>query len=155
MTLMKLRQANDDIELAMLFKVSESIVSRIVITWIHFLFFQLKELDIWPSKKIIEHTMPSDFQQQFPNTRVILDATEVPVEKPKYVSSETSIWSNYKRKNTLKTMIGCSPRGAITFVSDDYGGSASDRQVIEKSSLLDPNKKKCLINVAASCLTEG
>jgi hypothetical protein len=53
MTLMKLRQANDDIELAMLFKVSESTVSRIVITWIHFLFFQLKELDIWPSKEII------------------------------------------------------------------------------------------------------
>lgn len=141
MTLMKLRQAKEDIELAMLFKVSESTVSRIVITWINFLFFQLKELDIWPSKEIIEHTMPSDFQKKFPNTRVILDATEVPVEKPKNVSSQTSTWSNYKHKNTLKTMIGCSPRGAITFVSDAYGGSASDRQVIEKSSLLDPNKK--------------
>jgi hypothetical protein len=115
MTLMKLRQANDDIELAMLFKVSESTVSRIVITWIHFLFFQLKELDIWPSKEIIEHTMPSHFQQQFPNTRVIFDATEVPVKKPKDVSSQTSIWSNYKRKNTLKTMIGCSPNGGNYF----------------------------------------
>jgi hypothetical protein len=31
--------------------------------------------------------------------------------------------------------------GAITFVSDAYGGSASDRQVIEKSSHFDPNKK--------------
>lgn len=57
--------------------------------------------------------MPSDFQQQFPNTRVILDATEVPVEKPKYVISQTSTWSNYKRQNTLKTMIGCSPRGQL------------------------------------------
>lgn len=31
--------------------------------------------------------------------------------------------------------------GAITFVSDAYGGSASDRQVIEKSSHFDANKK--------------
>ena len=44
MTLMKLRQVKDDIELAMLFKVSESTVSHIVITWIHFLFFQLKRV---------------------------------------------------------------------------------------------------------------
>jgi hypothetical protein len=44
--------------------------------------------------------------------------------------------------------------GAITFVSDAYGGSASDRQVIEKSSHFDPNKK-ILIKVAASWLTEG
>lgn len=77
MTLMKLRQAKDDLELAMLFKISESTVSRIVIQWINFLYFYLKDLEIWPSKDIIEDTMPADFKKKFPNTRVILDATEV------------------------------------------------------------------------------
>ncbi|CAC5368841.1 unnamed protein product [Mytilus coruscus] len=39
LTLMKLRQAKEDVELAMLFKVSESTVSRVIMTWINFLYF--------------------------------------------------------------------------------------------------------------------
>jgi hypothetical protein len=33
-------------------------------------------------------------------------------------------------------MIGCTPRGTASYISDSYGGSASDRQIIEKSPLL-------------------
>jgi hypothetical protein len=33
-------------------------------------------------------------------------------------------------------MIGCTPRGTVSYVSDCYGGSVSDRQSIEKSDLL-------------------
>ena len=33
-------------------------------------------------------------------------------------------------------MIGCSPRGVTTYVSPAYGGCASDRQIIENSTLL-------------------
>jgi hypothetical protein len=32
---------------------------------------------------------------------------------------------------------GCTPRGAVSFVSDCYGGSVSDRQIIEDSNILD------------------
>ena len=66
-----------------------------------------------------------------------MDATEVPIDKPSHVNNQSVTWSNYKHKNTLKAMIGCSPKGAITFISDAYGGSASDRQIIEKSELLN------------------
>ncbi|XP_071138862.1 putative nuclease HARBI1 [Mytilus edulis] len=138
MTLIKLRQNKEDIELAMLFQVSQSTVSRIIITWINYLYFQLKEINIWPSQEILKETMPSDFSKKIPKTRVIMDATEIPIERPSNVESQSATWSNYKHKNTLKAMIGCSPRGAITFISDSYGGSASDRQIIEKSNLLDP-----------------
>ncbi|XP_021347934.1 uncharacterized protein LOC110446917 [Mizuhopecten yessoensis] len=137
MVLMKLRQAKEDVELSLFFKVSESTVSRIVVTWINFLYFQLKELDIWPSKEIIKEYMPSDFHRKFPNTRVILDATELPIQKPSDVNAQSATWSSYKHKNTLKAMIGCTPRGVVSFVSDAYGGSASDRQIIENSSLLN------------------
>ena len=37
----------------------------------------------------------------------------------------------------IKTMVGCTPRGAVSFVSDCYGGSVSDRQIIEDSNILD------------------
>lgn len=139
LTLMKLRQAKEDIELSLFFNISESTVSRIVINWINFLYFQLKELNIWPSVNVIKESMPSDFKKKFPNTRVILDATEVPIEKPSDVNAQSITWSSYKHKNTLKTMIGCTPRGAVSYISNSFGGSASDRQIIENSPLLDPN----------------
>ena len=127
LTLIKLRQAKEDIELSFMF--------NIIICWINFLYFQLKELDLWLSRDSIDQHMPEDFKRKFPSTRVILDATETPIQKPSHVDAQSVTWSQYKHKNTLKTMIGCTPRGTASYISDSYGGSASDRQIIEKSPL--------------------
>lgn len=137
LTLMKLRQDKEDFELSLFFQVSTSTVSRIVITWINFLYFQLKELNFWPSEDIIQDFMPSNFAEKFPSTRVILDATEIPIEKPSDVNAQSVTWSNYKHRNTIKAMVGITPRGAVSYVSDAYGGSASDRMIIERSELLN------------------
>jgi hypothetical protein len=137
LTLIKLRCAKEDIELSLLFQISESTVSRIFNTWVNFLHFQLNDLNIWPSRQVVDECMPSDFHKKFPTTRVILDATEMPIQKPKDVNIQSLTWSSYKHKNTIKTMVGCTPRGAVSFVSDCYGGSVSDRQIIEDSNILD------------------
>ena len=79
--------------------------------------------------------MPLSFGQMFPSTRVILDATECVMNKPSHVAVQSSTFSSYKNKNTVKTMIGCTPRGAVCFISESYGGSTSDRQIIERSPL--------------------
>ena len=136
LTLIKLRQSKDDVELGFLFGISRPTATAIFRTWLSFMYFQLREMNLWLPKEIIEETMPSDFLRKFPQTRVILDATEIPLNKPKNISDQSSTWSNYKNKNTLKCIIGISPRGVVTYVSDTYGGSASDRQIIERSELL-------------------
>lgn len=136
MALMKLRQAKDDLELSLFFHVNETTVSNVVVTWINFLYFQLKDLDFWPSRQIVDDHMPSSFRHSFKMTRVILDATEIPINKPSNINAQSCTFSNYKNRNTLKAMIGCTPRGLISYVSDAYGGSASDRQIIERSELL-------------------
>ena len=56
--------------------------------------------------------MPEDFKRKFPATRVILDATEIPVQKPSDIV-QSATFSTYKHKNTLKTMIGISPNGLV------------------------------------------
>jgi len=66
---------------------------------------------------------------------VILDATEIPITKPRDVNAQSSTFSSYKNRNTLKTMVGCTPRGLVSFVGDSFGGSVSDRQLIERSTL--------------------
>ncbi|XP_033762333.1 uncharacterized protein LOC117343891 [Pecten maximus] len=140
LTMIKLRQGSDDFELSEKFSVSETTVSKVVITWINFLYFQLKELPIWPTRDTVTEHMPIDFGKKFKSTRVILDATEVPIQKPSHVQAQSLSWSSYKHRNTVKTMIGCTPRGAVSYVSQSYGGSASDRQIIENSELLDPQR---------------
>lgn len=136
LTLIKLRLAKEDVELAILFGIGQKLVSRIFITWINFMFYQLNEIDFWPTKTVIQETMPSSFKKFFPTTRVIIDATEIPIQKPQDVAAQSSTFSTYKNTNTLKVLVGCSPRGLVSYVSDAYGGSTSDRQICERSELL-------------------
>lgn len=141
LTMLKLRQAKDDYEIGFLLGVKKTMVSHIFSTWVNFMYFQLEELDIWPSKATVEANMPIHFKELFPTTRVILDATEVPIQKPKDPNFQSATFSSYKNKNTAKVMIGCTPSGSVSYISEAYGGSASDRQIIERSSLCtDPEK---------------
>lgn len=142
LTLIKLRQDKDDVELGFLFGVSKTTAGRVFHTWLNFMYYQFKEIKIFQSKETVQEHMPRGFKNQFPNTRIILDATEIPIEKPSNVADQRSTWSSYKNRNTLKAMIGVSPRGVVTYVSDAYGGAASDRQIIENSDLLDGRFKK-------------
>ena len=47
------------------------------------------------------------------------------------------LFSNYKHHATLKGLIGIFPGGAITFISQLYTGSISDREIVVTSGLLD------------------
>ena len=87
MTLMKLRQASDDFEISLLFDLTEKEVAKIFICWINFLFFQLSKIDFWPSGKVVRETMSMQFQKLFPSTRVIIDATEIPIQKPSHTDN--------------------------------------------------------------------
>lgn len=75
-----------------MFEVSESTVSNTIVTWINFMYFQLKELDIWPSRSVIDEYMPNDFFANFNTlkTRVILYAMDIPINKPQNVNAQSA-----------------------------------------------------------------
>ena len=95
--------------------------------------FSCVKFDFWPSREVLKEHMPKHFGELFKNTRMILDATEIPVQKPSRVGDQSATFSTYKNRNTLKAMIGCNPGGLISYVSTSYGGCSSDRQIIERS----------------------
>ncbi|KAG0430037.1 hypothetical protein HPB47_023062 [Ixodes persulcatus] len=80
--------------------------------------------------------MPPAFKEQYSSTRVILDATEVQCEASSSLVLQSSTFSSYKSTNTFKGLLGISPDGTVTFVSQLFTGSISDKECVEKSGFL-------------------
>ncbi|KAE8750722.1 hypothetical protein FOCC_FOCC002699 [Frankliniella occidentalis] len=135
LTLWKLRKATSDTELGMHFGIHHTTASNIFISWVTFMANQWGKLDLWPSRDLIDYYMPEGFKRTYPSTRVIVDATEIPIEKPTNPTAQQATFSTYKNGNTLKVLVGASPSGLISFASEAYGGSTSDRQIVERSVL--------------------
>ena len=84
-----------------------------------------------------DRTLPKAFSGTYSNTRVILDCTEMRVERASSFRCQSSTFSSYKHYNTAKGLIGISPTGAITFASDLFGGRVSDRTMVKESCILN------------------
>ena len=101
------------------------------------LYHVFKEVLItWPSKELVKRHLPKCVFK-YPRTRVIIDCTEVKAEKPSAPSSQKVTWSDYKSHNTFKLLVGITPSGAFSFISDLYSGAISDRAITIKSGLLE------------------
>ena len=61
LTLCRLRLALKEQDLAYRFQISQSTVSRIITTWLNFMFYKFKEVPIWPSRQAVDHFMPDCF----------------------------------------------------------------------------------------------
>ena len=81
--------------------------------------------------------MPECFRDTYPNTRVIIDCTELFCQKPSSLTIQSSLFSHYKRHITYRGLVGISPSGAITFVSEPYDGSTSDVEIVKRCCILN------------------
>ncbi len=72
--------------------------------------------------------MPKSFKEMYSTTRVIIDCTEIYIEKPSSARSQAATYSNYKHFNTAKGLVGITPAGDVSFVSDLFTGRASDER---------------------------
>ena len=137
LTLVRLCLGLFELDLANRFGISQATVSRITATWINLLYHTLKGIEKFPSWHIVKKYIPETFKKEYPNTRVIIDATEFYVDCPSSLLSQACTFSAYKNKNTVKVLIGITPSGAVLFVSKCYEGSISDRKLVERSGLLE------------------
>ena len=134
---LRLGLLNEDI--ADRFGISPSIASNTFTTWIRILNHTLGDaLVVWLARDPIRKHLPDSFKKMgYHKCRVILDCSEVFIERPKSLVAQAITWSDYKHHNTLKFLVGIAPSGYITFISDTYGGRASDRHIVLESGILD------------------
>ena len=117
LTLVRLRLGLLSRHLSDIFGVSEGSVSKVFTTWVCFLSRVFRDILLkWPCKEDIKKTLPRSFCK-FPSTRIIIDCTEIFLQKPTSPSAQRATWSNYKQHNTMKALVGISPTGYFTFVS--------------------------------------
>lgn len=125
-TLVRLRMAFPELDLANRSAVSQSTVSHITMTWINLLYHNFKAIERFPSWDVVNKYMPEAFKQHYPSTRAIIDATEF----------QACTFSNYKKRNTMKVLIRITPSGEISYVSQSYEGLISNRKLVQVCGLL-------------------
>ncbi|XP_069591013.1 uncharacterized protein [Ranitomeya imitator] len=132
--LCKVRQGFHDQDLAVRFKISQTRVARIVITWAHYLYLVLSEIPLWRSRETGCQEVPECFKASYPRARVTLHCAEVKVQTSNTESLRSPI--SYNRA-IYKGLLGIAPHGAVIFISPLYSGSASKREIIKSSGILE------------------
>ena len=82
--------------------------------------------------------MPASFQVSFgKKVAIIIDCFEVFLERPSNLHARACTWSSYKHHNTVKVLLGITPQGVISYVSETWGGRVSDKYITEHCGMLD------------------
>lgn len=138
LVLVKLRMGLTNKDISYRFQISEAVVSRVLRSWLPKLSkFMIQYLIYWPEKKALRKNLPECFKKLYTKCVCIIDCTEIFIERPRNLNTRAKTWSNYKNTNTIKYLIGCAPSGAITFISEGWGGRASDKEITTKCGFLN------------------
>ena len=84
----------------------------------------LDEEFCWPAREVVRQNMPTtlNFKQLYPKCVVIIDCLEIFIETPSKFEARSKTYSNYKKHNTIKFLIGITPCGSISYLSQCWGG---------------------------------
>ena len=66
----------------------------------------------------------------------IIDCFEIFIHRPTNLLARAQTYSQYKHHNTAKYLIGITPQGSVSYISNGWGGRNSDKHITENSLFL-------------------
>ena len=136
--IMKLRLDLPYFDLATRYSVSITTIQNIFLTYLHACheIFLVGCMFKIPSLEKNKASLPDSFGG-IANCHVIIDCTEFPIETPrKDLEAAGQSFSNHKHYLSAKYLIGVAPNGTITFISEGFPGSASDKMITRESKMI-------------------
>jgi len=137
-TMCKLRTNVSLKALAWEYKVSDTTITNIVVTWLHVLWEILVcgMMNKLPSRQRNTQCLPQSFAT-FTTCRAVVDCTEIRCAIPKQFDKQSMTYSHYKHYHTLKGLVAVAPNAVITYVSELYPGSTSDKAIMQHCGIID------------------
>lgn len=92
----------------------------------------------WPEREHLWTTTPQCFMYSFGRkVTVVIDCFDIFIEKPTNLLARAQTFSSYKHHNTIKILIGITPQGTVSYVSEAWGGRTLDKYLMENCGFLE------------------
>ncbi|XP_060801538.1 uncharacterized protein LOC106142105 [Amyelois transitella] len=137
--LKKIRLNNSFRELADEFAMDATYASRIFSKNIPILASVIRPFIVTLDIELIKKNLPMAFRHRFHKVSCIIDCLEIEIQKPSKAVNQALTWSDYKKANTIKYLVSCTPNGLVNFISPGYGGRITDTCLVETCDFV-----KCL-----------
>ena len=134
--LMKLKLGLFNRDISIRFGIKTQLTSKIYRYYLPLLAKELAFLIVWPERDTLRKNLTPCFTS-FKNCCVIIDCTEIYIERPSNLNARGQTWSNYKHTNTIKYLIGITPARAVNFLSRGWSGKVSDKEITNRSNFYD------------------
>ena len=72
----------------------------------------------------------------FDSVLLTLDCSEIFIERPCSYQARAQTYSNYKKHNTVKFLVGITPCGAVSYLLKCWGGRATDKCITMNSDFI-------------------
>ena len=134
LTLYYMRHGDSKLVVSILFNISKSFTGKIIKTTLKYLCVILKDCVYWPDRNLVQHNNScSNKWKLFKDVISLIDCFEVKTQRPLNLNNRAQFWSHYKHHSTTKFLISVTPQGAISFISEGWGGRVSDKEIFLKS----------------------
>ncbi|KAH9642172.1 hypothetical protein HF086_002328 [Spodoptera exigua] len=77
------------------------------------------------------------FRHKYNKVSCIIDCLEIEIQKPSKALNQSLSWSEYKKTNTIKYLVSCSPNGLVNYISPGYGGRITDTCLVETCDFIN------------------